>query len=117
VQDGTIVHVMNGTHPTSVGDDVTIGHGAIVHGCTIGDRVLVGMGAILLNGATVGEDSIVAAGSLLTEESRFPARSLVMGSPAKVKRPLTDAEVASILEFSERYVGYRLDYMARTPVS
>lgn len=115
LQDGSIVHVMNGTHPTSVGNDVTIGHGAIVHGCTIGDRVLVGMGAILLNGATVGDDCIVAAGSLLTEESRFPARSLVMGSPAKVKRTLTDAEVASILEFSERYVGYRLDYMAETP--
>lgn len=115
VQDGTIVHVMNGTHPTTVGDDVTIGHGAIVHGCTIGDRVLVGMGAILLNGATVGDDCIVAAGSLLTEESRFPARSLVMGSPAKVKRPLTDAEVASILEFSDRYVAYRLDYMAESP--
>lgn len=115
VQDGTIVHVMNGTHPTTVGDDVTIGHGAIVHGCTIGDRVLVGMGAILLNGATVGDDCIVAAGSLLTEESRFPARSLVMGSPAKVKRPLTDAEVASILEFYDRYVAYRLDYMAESP--
>jgi gamma-carbonic anhydrase len=117
LQDGTIVHVMNGTHPTSVGHDVTIGHGAIIHGCTIGDRVLVGMGAILLNGATVGDDSIVAAGSLLTEESRFPARSLVMGSPAKVKRLLTDAEVASILEFSERYVGYRLDYMAPAATS
>jgi carbonic anhydrase/acetyltransferase-like protein (isoleucine patch superfamily) len=115
IQDGTIVHVMNSTHPTSVGNDVTVGHAAIVHGCTIGDRVLVGMGAILLNGATVGDDCIVAAGSLLTEESRFPARSLVMGSPAKVKRPLTDAEVGSILEFSERYVAYRLDYMAESP--
>src|ERR1043166_6454171 len=65
VQDGTIVHVMHATHPTVVGDDVTIGHGAIVHGCTIASRVLIGMGAIVLNGATVGEDSIVAAGTLL----------------------------------------------------
>jgi len=112
VQDGTVVHVMNGTHPTTIGNDVTIGHAAIVHGCTLGDRVLVGMGAILLNGATVGSDSIVAAGSLLTEESRFPERSLVMGSPAKLKRQLTDEEVASILAFSARYVGYRLDYMS-----
>jgi carbonic anhydrase/acetyltransferase-like protein (isoleucine patch superfamily) len=112
VQDGTVVHVMNGTHPTTIGDDVTIGHAAVVHGCTLGDRILVGMGAILLNGATVGSDSIVAAGALLTEESRFPPRSLVMGSPAKVKRALTEREVASILEFSERYVGYRLDYMS-----
>jgi gamma-carbonic anhydrase len=111
VQDGTVVHVMNRTHPTTIGNDVTIGHAAIVHGCTLGDRVLIGMGAILLNGATVSSDSIVAAGSLLTEESRFPPRALVMGSPAKLKRQLTEAEVASILEFSERYVGYRLEYM------
>jgi carbonic anhydrase/acetyltransferase-like protein (isoleucine patch superfamily) len=111
IQDNTVVHVQNGTHPTTIGDDVTVGHAAIVHGCTIGHRVLVGMGAILLNGSTVGEDSIVAAGSLLTEESVFPPRSLIMGSPAKVKRPLTDREVAMILEFSDRYVNYRLDYM------
>jgi carbonic anhydrase/acetyltransferase-like protein (isoleucine patch superfamily) len=115
IQDGTIVHVMNGTHPTTIGDDVTIGHGAVVHGCTVGDRVLIGMGAILLNGATVGEDCIIAAGSLLTEGSKFPVRSLIMGSPARVKRPLTHAEVASILEYADRYVNYRLDYMAETP--
>jgi carbonic anhydrase/acetyltransferase-like protein (isoleucine patch superfamily) len=111
VQDGTVVHVMNGTHPTTIGNDVTIGHAAVVHGCTLRDRILVGMGAILLNGATVGDDSIVAAGTLLTEGTQIPARSLVMGSPGRVKRPLTDAEVASILEFSGRYVSYRLDYM------
>jgi carbonic anhydrase/acetyltransferase-like protein (isoleucine patch superfamily) len=110
IQDGTVVHVMNGTHPTTIGDDVTIGHAAVVHGCTLADRILVGMGAILLNGATVGEDSIVAAGTLLTEGVKIPPRSLVMGSPGKVKRALTEAEVASILEYSERYVGYRLDY-------
>jgi carbonic anhydrase/acetyltransferase-like protein (isoleucine patch superfamily) len=112
VQDGTVVHVMTGTHPTTIGSDVTIGHAAIVHGCTLGDRILVGMGAILLNGATVGHDSIVAAGTLLREESRFPPRSLIMGTPGAVKRPLTDAEVASILRFSERYVAYRLDYVS-----
>ena len=111
VQDGTVVHVMRGTHSTMIGDDVTIGHAALVHGCTLADRILVGMGAILLNGADVGEDSIVAAGTLVTEGTKIPPRSLVMGSPGKVKRPLTDAEVASILEYSERYVGYRLDYM------
>src|SRR4029078_4456130 len=96
VQDGTIVHVMRGTHATAIGDDVTIGHGAIVHGCTLRDRILVGMGAILLNGVDVGEDSIVAAGTLLTEGTRVPARSLVMGSPGKVRRQLTDEEVQSI---------------------
>ena len=112
VQDGTIVHVMNDTHPTALGDDVTIGHGAIVHGCTIGDRVLIGMGAILLNGATVGEDSIVAAGSLVPEGGVIPPRSLAMGSPARVRRTLTEAEVASILDYSRNYVRYRLDYMS-----
>ena len=110
LQDGTVVHVMRGTHPTTIGDEVTIGHGALIHGCTIADRVLVGMGAILLNGVVVGSDSIVAAGSLLPEGFEVPARSLVMGSPAKVRRALTDAEVASIRDYAERYVGYRLDY-------
>jgi carbonic anhydrase/acetyltransferase-like protein (isoleucine patch superfamily) len=112
VQDGTVVHVMNGTHPTTIGDDVTIGHAAIVHGCTVESRVLIGMGAILLNGAHIGEDSIVAAGTLVPEEARVPPRSLVMGSPGRVKRALSDGEVASILQFSERYVEYRRDYMA-----
>jgi gamma-carbonic anhydrase len=112
VQDGTIVHVMRDTHPTLIGDEVTIGHGAVVHGCTIKDRCLIGMGAILLNGAIVGEDSIVAAGTLVVEDAEIPPRSLVMGSPGKVRRPLTDDEVASILDYAKRYVGYRLDYMA-----
>lgn len=111
VQDGTVVHVMRGTHPTLIGDEVTIGHGALVHGCTLGDRVLVGMGAIVLNGAFVGEDSIVAAGTLVPEGMQVPPRSLVMGSPARVRRTLTDDEVASILRYADNYVGYRLDYM------
>ena len=110
VQDLTIVHIMHDTHPTFIGDDVTIGHSAIIHGCTIGDRVLIGMGATLLNGATIGEDSIVAAGSLVTEEATFPPRSMIMGSPAKLRRTLSDVEVASILDFSSNYVAYRLDY-------
>lgn len=110
VQDGTVIHVMRGTHPTTIGDEVTIGHSAIIHGCTLGDRVLVGMGAIVLNGAEVGEESIVAAGTLLPEDMRVPPRSLVMGTPGRVKRPLSDDEVASIRGYAERYVGYRLEY-------
>jgi carbonic anhydrase/acetyltransferase-like protein (isoleucine patch superfamily) len=112
VQDGTVVHVMRGTHETTIGDEVTIGHGAIVHGCTLRDRILIGMGAILLNGVDVGEDSIIAAGTLLPENTRIPPRSLVMGSPGKVRRALTDGDVASIRDYAERYVGYRLDYMS-----
>jgi carbonic anhydrase/acetyltransferase-like protein (isoleucine patch superfamily) len=111
LQDGTVVHVMNGTHPTTIGDNVTVGHAAILHGCTLEDRCLIGMGAILLNGAYIGTGSIVAAGTLVVEEMKIPPRSLVMGSPGKVKRQLTDAEVAGIQGYADRYVGYRLDYM------
>ena len=113
VQDGTIVHVMLETHATTIGDAVTIGHGAVVHGCTIEDQCLVGMGAILLNGAHVGTQSIVAAGTLVTEGMKVPPRSLVMGSPGKVKRLLTQAEIASIQQYADRYVGYRREYMPR----
>src|SRR4051812_41066157 len=111
VQDGTVVHVMTKTHPTVIGDNVTIGHGAIVHGCTIEDQCLIGMGAILLNGSHVGTGSIVAAGTLLVEGMKVPPRSLVMGSPGKVKRPLTDAEVGDIQAYADRYASLRLDYV------
>jgi carbonic anhydrase/acetyltransferase-like protein (isoleucine patch superfamily) len=111
IQDGTIVHAMTGTHPTAIGDHVTIGHGALVHGCTIENLCLIGMGAILLNGARVGTQSIVAAGTLVTEGMNVPPRSLVMGSPGKVKRLLTQAEIADIQVYADRYVNYRLDYM------
>ena len=111
IQDGTVIHVMRGTHPTHIGHEVTVGHAAILHGCTIHDRVLIGMGAMLLNGAEIAEYSIVAAGSLVPEGKKFPARSLLMGRPAAIKRELTDTEVASIRDYAERYIGYRKDYM------
>jgi carbonic anhydrase/acetyltransferase-like protein (isoleucine patch superfamily) len=110
LQDGVIVHVMHDTHPTHIGDDVTIGHGAIVHGATVADRVLIGMGAILLNGSRIGEDTIIAAGSLVTEGSEIPSGSLVMGSPARVRRMLGVEERTSILEYSANYVRYKKDY-------
>jgi carbonic anhydrase/acetyltransferase-like protein (isoleucine patch superfamily) len=113
IQDGTVVHAMTGTHPTSIGDNVTVGHAAVIHGCTIENQCLIGMGAILLNGAHVGAGSIVAAGTLLTEGMKVPPKSLVMGSPGKVKRLLTQAEVADIRMYADRYVGYRLEYMGR----
>jgi carbonic anhydrase/acetyltransferase-like protein (isoleucine patch superfamily) len=112
IQDLTMVHVMRDTHPTIIGDEVTIGHSAVVHGTTIENRVLVGMGAVLLNGVHVESDCIIAAGTLLTEGTRIPARSLVMGRPGKVKRQLTDEEVAEIRWYADNYVNYRLDYMA-----
>lgn len=113
VQDGTIVHVMKDTHPTTIGDNVTIGHHAMIHGCTIEDQCLIGMSATLLNGVVVGTGSIVAAGTLIPEGVVIPPRSLVMGSPGKVRRQLDDAAVAEIQVYADRYVGYRLDYMPR----
>ena len=110
VQDGTVIHVMKDTHATTIGDNVTIGHAAVVHGCTIEDQCLIGMGAILLNGVRVGAGSIVAAGALVVEGMVIPPRSLVMGSPAKVRRVLEDGDVAEIQKYADRYVQYRLDY-------
>jgi carbonic anhydrase/acetyltransferase-like protein (isoleucine patch superfamily) len=111
IQDGTVIHVMRETHSTRIGNEVTVGHAAVLHGCTIHDRVLIGMGSMLLNGAEIGVDSIVAAGSLVPEGKKFPPRSLLMGRPAVLKRELSDADVASILGYAQRYVGYRKDYM------
>jgi gamma-carbonic anhydrase len=112
LQDGVIVHVNHEpSYPTIVGERVTVGHAAILHGCLVEDRCLIGMGAILLNGSRVGSDSIVAAGTLVAERTVVPPRSLVMGSPGKVRRALTDAELAFILEGAANYVRYRLEYM------
>lgn len=114
IQDGTIVHVMKDAHAAIIGDNVTIGHAAVIHGCTIEDRCLIGMGAIVLNGARIGTGSIVAAGALVTEGTEIPPGSLVMGSPGKVKRTLGDEAVAEIQMYADRYVQYRLDYVPRT---
>ena len=111
IQDGTVIHVMRGTHSTTIGNEVTVGHVAVLHGCTIRDRVLVGMGAMLLNGVEIDEDSIIAAGTLVPEGKKFAPRSLLMGRPAVLKRELTDAEIASIRDYAQRYIGYRKDYM------
>ena len=117
IQDLTLLHGMTGTHPTVLGDEVTVGHSAIIHGATVEHRVLVGMGAVLLNGVHVEPDCVIAAGTLLTEGTRIPARSLVIGRPGKVKRALTEEEVSEIRWYAEAYVKYRLDYLAdgRTP--
>lgn len=116
IQDLALVHVMRDTHPTVIGDDVTVGHSAVVHGATVEDRCLIGMGAILLNGCRIGSGSIVAAGALVPEGMVVPPGSMVMGMPAKVKRPLSADEDASIKWYADNYVRYRLDFQAeRTP--
>lgn len=106
VQDHTVVHVTHGTAPTDIGADVTIGHGAIIHGCTIQDEVLIGMGATVLDHAVIGRHSIVGARALVTKNTEVPPRSLVLGQPAEVVRDLTDEEVASIREGAENYRRY-----------
>lgn len=103
VQEGAVLHVDPG-FPLTIGRGVTIGHGAIVHGCTVGDNVVVGMGSILLNGCQIGNDSIVGAGALVTQGKVFPPRSLILGSPAKAVRELTEAEVESNRGNAARYV-------------
>ena len=112
IQDGTVVHVMAGLFPTRIGNEVTVGHSAILHGCTVEDRCLIGMGAILLNGVRIGTGSIVAAGTLLAEGTEIPPRSLVMGSPGRVKRALSEEEVARIVESATNYVRYRLQHQS-----
>jgi len=111
LQDGTIVHVTRDLHPTIIGDNVTVGHGVKLHGCSIADGCLVGIGAIVLDGVQIGAQSLVAAGSLVAPGTVVPPRSLLIGSPARVKRSLTDEEVAGIADFAPRYVAYRLDYL------
>lgn len=104
IQDHCVVHVSNDDHPTRIGDLVTIGHGAIVHGCSIGGQSLIGMGAIILDGVEVGEGSMIAAGSVLPPGRRYAAGSLVIGSPAQVKRELSSEERSAIVRSAEHYV-------------
>ena len=111
IQDLTCVHVMRERHPTIIGNDVTVGHSAVVHGCTIEDRCLIGMGAVLLNGCRIGTGSIVAAGALVLEGMVVPPGSMVMGLPGKVRRALTPEEDASIKWYADNYVRYRLDFL------
>ncbi len=105
VQDGTIIHVSSKTHPTILEDEVTLGHRVTLHGCYIETGCLIGIGAILLDGARVGRNSLVAAGSLLTPNTQIPPRSLVLGSPARVKRELSDDEVKDLERFWRNYVS------------
>lgn len=111
VQDLCMLHVTHDTHPLIIGNAVTIGHHVVLHGCTIQDRVLVGMGAIIMDGAVIGEDSVVGAGALVVEDTIVPPQSLILGSPAKVKRPVTEKELAWIRESAENYVKYASQYM------
>ncbi|MGH9680468.1 MAG: gamma carbonic anhydrase family protein [Candidatus Acidiferrales bacterium] len=112
IQDGSVLHVMKDTHPLQLGDQVTVGHGVILHGCMIESRVLIGMGSILLNGAKIGAGSIIAAGTLVPEGTVVPPGSLFMGHPGKFRRALTEEDQAGIEAYAARYVEYSETYKA-----
>ena len=113
IQDGTIIHVSRETHSTTLEDEITVGHRATLHGCYIETGCLIGIGAIILDGVRVGRNSLVAAGSLLTPNTNIPPRSLVMGSPAKVKRELSAAEVRDLENFWRNYVALSRIYQSQ----
>tara|TARA_B110000014_G_C20102170_1_gene578784 strand:+ start:424 stop:930 length:507 start_codon:yes stop_codon:yes gene_type:complete len=105
IQDGCVLHVARKTLPLIIGNEVTIGHNVTLHACTIGSQCLIGMGAIVMDNVEVGEQSIIGAGSLVTPNTKIPPKSLVFGSPAKVKRQLTEEEIRGIRESAANYVG------------
>jgi gamma-carbonic anhydrase len=112
IQDNTVIHVTQGRFATLIGSRVTVGHSAVLHGCTVEDRCLIGIGAIVLDDVTIGEESFIAAGSLVTPGTKIPPHSMVMGTPAKVRRQVTDEEVARIDEHWQHYVEYKEQYIA-----
>lgn len=110
VQDGTVIHVTHKKCATVIGDEVTIGHNATLHGCTIGNRCLIGMGAIILDGAVVEDDAMIAAGALVTPGTRVPSGTLYAGSPARHKRDLRDEEITFLKQSAQNYVNYVASY-------
>jgi len=112
LQDGTVVHVTTDTHPTILGDDVTVGHRAVLHGCTIRDRCLVGIGAIVLDGAVVGPDAFIGAGALVTPGTVVPPGTMFLGAPGRVKRELTAEERAGLVRSAAHYVELAERYRA-----
>ncbi len=103
IQDGAVVHVDEGM-PCIIGQGVTVGHNAIVHACKVGDNTLVGMGSILLSGCEIGKNCLIGAGSLVTGKMRCPDGQMIMGSPAKIIRPLNEKELASLIDSKENYL-------------
>jgi carbonic anhydrase/acetyltransferase-like protein (isoleucine patch superfamily) len=110
VQDGSVLHVMKDQFPLILGDNVTVGHGVVLHGCTVESRCLIGMGAIVLNNAHIGSGSIVAAGTLVPENTVVPPGSLFMGHPGQFRRALTPADQEAIDAYAARYVEYKEIY-------
>ncbi len=110
VQDHSVLHVENGQYPLEIGDQVTIGHSVVLHGCRIGSRCLIGIGAIVLNDVVVGENSVVGAGALLPEHTVVPPGSLVLGVPGKIVREVSVEEIERIRRSATNYVQYKEQY-------
>jgi carbonic anhydrase/acetyltransferase-like protein (isoleucine patch superfamily) len=110
IQDGTIMHVNRRGQPTILGDFVTVGHAARLHGCRIADHCLIGISAVVLDGAEVGEESLVAAGSLVAPGTKIPPRSFVIGSPAKVRRSVDEADLDLIRRSARNYIELKNEY-------
>jgi carbonic anhydrase/acetyltransferase-like protein (isoleucine patch superfamily) len=110
IQDNSTIHVTRDRWPTLIGDDVTVAHGVILHGCRVGNRCLIGMGAIVMDGADIADDCLVAAGALVPPGTTVPAGHLVIGHPATVTRPLRPEELAHIKQSAQNYVGYAATY-------
>jgi carbonic anhydrase/acetyltransferase-like protein (isoleucine patch superfamily) len=117
IQDNCVVHVFKDLHPTVLADHVTVGHSVTLHGCRIDSWCLIGMGAIILNGAHIGEESIVAAGSLVPEGKVIPPRSLVIGTPGRVLRQVTEEERDGLRKYAQNYFDYKETYLAEQPAS
>ena len=113
VQDHATIHVTRDRFATVIGDDVTVGHAAVLHGCTVGDRCLIGIGAIVLDGAVLEAECLIGAGALVTPGTRIPTRTLVLGSPARPVRALTDDELAHLYRSAAGYVEHARLYRAR----
>ncbi len=111
IQDNSVVHVTHDTHPTIIGDNVTVGHRVILHGCVLGNNILVGMGAVVMDGVEVEDYVLIGAGALLTPNKKIPSGVLVAGVPAKVVRDLREDEIKLIEESAENYVRYKNEYM------
>jgi carbonic anhydrase/acetyltransferase-like protein (isoleucine patch superfamily) len=114
VQDASVIHVSSKTHPTVLEDEITLGHRVTLHGCHVERGCLIGIGAIVLDGARIGKNSLIAAGSLVTPDTQIPPGSLVMGSPARVKRKLTDDEIYNLARFWQNYTELLKVYKLRT---
>ena len=111
IQDNSVVHVTTGVSPTNIGNGVTVGHGAIIHGCTIEDDCLIGMGAILMDDAVIGEGSLIGAGALIPPKIKIPENSLVVGSPGEIVRQVKDFEREMILERPQEYIDLAAIYL------